>query len=247
MTRPAPRQALRDARLRQLRGLYAIVDGSAPGQPLELVEAFLRADAPVIQLRQKGLPTGELLALARAACARCREAGALLLINDRPDVAVLAGADGVHLGQEDLPVAAARAILGPDALIGLSTHSDQELDAALGSGADYLGFGPIFTTGTKALTAPGGAALPPPHGLAGLARAVQRTGAIPLVAIGGLTPATAGAVAATGAACAAAIAWLSHQGAPSSEERARAFANAFAAGAAGFKAAGASVAGGSAK
>jgi len=108
-----------------------------------------------VQLRLKQAGAGELLRVAREARKLC--AGrALLLVNDRPDIARLAETDGVHLGQEDLPWLAARAILGPRALIGVSTHSDAEIDAA--QGADYIGFGPIFATASK----PG---LPLPHGI----------------------------------------------------------------------------------
>ena len=205
----------------------AIVDGSAPAEPLALVDAFLRGGAPVIQLRLKTWSDAALLEVARAAAARCREAGALLIVNDRAEVAAASGADGVHLGQGDLPVPAARALIGPYALIGLSAYSDAELDGALGAGADYVGFGAIFSTGTKDLTPGGGPPLPPPHGTNGLARAVRRS-ALPLVAIGGIALESAGAVAATGAAGAAVISWLSHHGEP--EARTRAFVAAFAAG-----------------
>ena len=219
----------RAARLRRLRGLMAIVDGSAPEAPLALVDAFLRGGAPVIQLRLKTHADAALLEVARAATARCRAAGALLIVNDRAEVAAAAGADGVHLGQGDLPVPAARALVGPDALIGLSAYSDAELDAAPGAGADYLGFGAVFATGTKDLTPGGGPPLPPPQGLAGLARAARRS-ALPLVAIGGITLESAGAIAAAGATGAAVISWLSHHG--EVEARTRAFIAAFAAGAA---------------
>ncbi len=147
--------------------MYAIVDGSASRPPLDLVGAFVRGGAAVVQLRLKQAGAGELLRVAREARKLC--AGrALLLVNDRPDVARLAEADGVHLGQEDLPWPAARAILGPGALIGVSTHSDAEIDAA--QGADYIGFGPIFATGSKP-----GRPLPSPHGIGGLRRAVRRS------------------------------------------------------------------------
>ena len=86
----------------------------------------------------------ELVEVAREAAAICRQRDALLLVNDRPDVARAAGADGAHLGQDDLPPAAAREVLGADAVIGVSTHSDAEIDAALAAGADYIGFGPVF-------------------------------------------------------------------------------------------------------
>jgi thiamine-phosphate pyrophosphorylase len=209
-------------------GIYAIVDeaarhrgpsGGPLGAPLELIAAFVQGGAVVVQLRLKNTGAGELLRIAREARKLC--AGkALLLINDRPDVAKLAEADGVHLGQDDLPLAEARAILGPRALIGISTHADAEIDAA--QGADYIGFGPIFATRSKP-----GATLPPPHGLDGLRRAVQRS-KLPVVAIGGITMKTAGAVAATGARCAAAIAELCSAENP--EEAVRAMSAAFSAG-----------------
>jgi len=196
-------------------GVYAIVDGSATRPPLDLVGAFVRGGAAVVQLRLKQAGAGELLRVAREARKLC--AGrALLLVNDRPDIARLAETDGVHLGQEDLPWLAARAILGPRALIGVSTHSDAEIDAA--QGADYIGFGPIFATASK----PG---LPLPHGIEGLWRAVRRS-RIPLVAIGGITLERAPEVAGAGARCVAAIAQLC--GAPDPESATREMAKAFA-------------------
>ena len=218
-----PLRQLKERRLARLRGLYAIVDGSAARPPLDLVQAFLRGGAAVVQLRLKQLPARDLLEVAREAAAICRQRGALLLVNDRPDVARAAGADGAHLGQGDLPAGAAREVLGEDALIGVSTHSDAEIDQALASGADYLGFGPVFETRSKP-----GAPLPPPHGLAGLERAVRRAAPIPVVAIGGLTAASAAAVARAGAACAAAIGELCQAADP--ESAARAVAEAFARG-----------------
>jgi thiamine-phosphate pyrophosphorylase len=210
-------------------GIYAIVDEAARYRgslraPLELVAAFVNGGAAVVQLRLKSTATSELLRIAREARKIC--AGkSLLLINDRPDVAKLAEADGVHLGQDDLPLAEARAILGPRAIIGLSTHSDAELTAA--QDADYIGFGPIFATPSKP-----GAVLPDPHGLEGLTRAVQLS-KIPVVAIGGITKATAAAIAATGAHCAAAIADLCQAENP--EEAVRAMTVAFSAGQTGHR------------
>ena len=198
-------------------GVYAIVDGSASRPPLDLVSAFVRGGAVVVQLRLKEVGAGELLRVAREARKLC--AGrALLLINDRPDVARLAEADGVHLGQEDLTWPAARAILGTRALIGVSTHSDAEIDAA--QGADYIGFGPIFRTASKP-----GRPLPPPHGIDGLRRAVRRS-RIPVVAIGGITVERAPDAADAGARCVAAIAQLC--GAPDPEAATRDLAKAFA-------------------
>jgi len=218
-----PVRQLKERRLARLRGLYAIVDGSAARPPLELLQAFLRGGATVVQLRLKALPARDLLELAREAVAICRQRDALLLVNDRPDVARAAVADGVHLGQEDLPAGAARELLGADALIGISTHSDAEIDAAIAAGADYLGFGPVFETASKP-----GAPLPPPHGLLGLERAVRRAAPVPVVAIGGLTARTAGGVARAGAACAAAIGEICQAADP--ERAARSLAEAFARG-----------------
>jgi thiamine-phosphate pyrophosphorylase len=187
------------------RGVYAIADGSAGRPLLDLVRAFVAGGAGVVQLRLKAatgyrLPaTGELLELARQARVVC--AGrALLFVNDRPDIARLAEADGVHLGQEDLPFEEARKIVGPKVMIGISTHSDDEIDKA--QGADYIGFGPVFATQSKP-----GAPLPPPHGIEGLRRAVQRS-RIPVVAIGGIGAENVAAVYGAGAHCAAAIAYL---------------------------------------
>ena len=217
---------MRKDRLSRLHGLYAIVDESSPHRPLTLVAAFLEGGAAVVQLRLKNAAAGDLFRLAEAAGALCRARGALLLVNDRADVARAAGADGVHLGQEDLPIGAARDLLGPDAIIGVSTHSDAEIDAAARSGADYIGFGPIFATRSK-----GASPLPPPHGSAGLRRAVERARPLPLVAIGGITAARAAEVAEAGAACAAAIAELC--GAPDPAARTREMAQAFRGGARG--------------
>ena len=195
------------------KGAYCIVDDSAGQPPAALVAELVAGGAAVVQLRFKHLGAGALLRAACAAKLVC--AGrAVLLINDRPDVARLSGADGVHLGQDDLPVAEARKLLGPAAIIGLSTHSDAELDAS--DGADYVGFGPVFATGSKP-----GRPLPPPHGLDGLRRAVHRA-RVPLVAIGGITAGNVRAVAETGAHGAASIAELSAH-----PERVGAFAEAF--------------------
>jgi len=172
--------------------LYAIVDPLDTGRtPEDLAAALLAGGARLLQLRLKTAGSGELLAAARVLRALTARAGALLLINDRPDVARAAGADGVHLGQDDLPVGAARAILRPGALVGVSTHDVEQARVAAGAGADYLGVGPVFTTTTKV------GALPA-RGLE-LVRAVRAAVGIPLVGIGGITPDTAVAVRAAGA------------------------------------------------
>lgn len=186
--------------LARLHGLYAIADPDVAGiEPVPLVEALLQGGARVVQLRWKSATGRELFAAALLSAPRCRDVGALFIVNDRPDVAALVDADGVHLGQDDVPVGAARRVLPEGALVGVSTHSDAELDRAIASGADYVGFGPVFPTATK------DAALPPPHGLAGLRRACLRAGGTAVVAIGGMTAARAMDALAAGARAVAAI------------------------------------------
>ena len=192
-------------------GVYAIADGSA-GRPIpELVSAFVKGGAAVVQLRMKDAGAGELLKTAREARRICASR-ALFFVNDRPDIARLAEADGLHLGQEDLPLAEARKIVGPGVIIGISTHSDREIDDA--QGADYIGFGPVFATQSKP-----GAPLPPPHGIAGLKRAVERS-RLPVVAIGGITAANVRNIYSAGARCAAAIASLCQAADPEAAVRA---------------------------
>ena len=159
---------------------------------VELARAILAAGAPFLQLRVKGQSTGRCVAIARDVKALTDRHHAQLIINDRPDIAKLVDAAGVHLGQEDIPVAAARQILGPHKIIGVSTHSVAQAEAAAREGvADYIGFGPIFSTTSKERP-------DPVQGLDGL-RQVRDRVALPLVAIGGITAATMGAVLAAGA------------------------------------------------
>ncbi|MDF1564215.1 MAG: thiamine phosphate synthase [Deltaproteobacteria bacterium] len=164
-------------------GLYAIADADAcrrAGRPLEATaRALLAARPALLQLRWKGAPGGPFLALVEALLPEARAAGVPLIVNDRVDVAALAGADGVHLGQDDLPVAEARALLPAGALVGLSTHDPAQVRAGVAARPDYLGFGPIFPTGSKALP-------DPVVGLEGLREAVALAGALPVVAIGGI-------------------------------------------------------------
>ena len=121
---------------------------SAGRSNLDLLEAAIRGGAKIIQLREKELPTGDLYRMALAFRKITAEAGMLLIINDRVDIALAVDADGVHLGQEDLPLSAARRI-APELLIGISTHSREEALKAQGEGADYVNIGPIFPTRTK--------------------------------------------------------------------------------------------------
>jgi thiamine-phosphate pyrophosphorylase len=183
---PRPRLALP-------AGLYAILDAdvAAARSGVEMARAVLAGGCRVIQLRMKGRASGAVLATARAIRDLAPAPELLLIVNDRVDVALAAGADGAHLGAEDLPVAAARRLVGRDLLLGCTAHSIEEALAAADAGADYVGFGPIFPTGTKALPIE-------PHGLDGLQRLCRRI-PLPVVAIGGITEATAPAVREAGA------------------------------------------------
>jgi thiamine-phosphate pyrophosphorylase len=162
--------------------LYPIVDVTPESRhPARvLATAVLSAGVRVIQLRAKRLPTRQLVGTARELKAITDLHGADLIVNDRADVALLVGAAGVHLGQGDLPPEAARRILGPNRVIGLSTHGLRELEVALATGVlDYVAFGPIFPTASKQNP-------DPVQGLAKLAEARRRC-PLPLVAIGGIT------------------------------------------------------------
>jgi thiamine-phosphate pyrophosphorylase len=145
---PGPRdRSDRRARLRRAR-LYLITD-LRPGTD-EVVGAALAGGADMVQLRDKDASDEEILRAAESLREICDEHGALLWLNDRPDLALAAGFDGVHVGQEDAPVAEVRRQVGSDLLIGLSTHSPGQLEAALRSEADELSMGPVFATPTKA-------------------------------------------------------------------------------------------------
>jgi len=176
----------------RLPRLYAIVDPLDTGRdPVVLADAMLAGGARLVQLRLKDTPGRVVHDVAGTIAVHARAAGARLLVNDRPDVAAAVRADGVHLGQTDLPVAVARRILGPGRLVGVSTHDLDEARAAIAAGADYLGVGPIYPTTSKA------GALPA-RGLA-LVAAVRPLTAAPLVAIGGIDATTARAVLDAGA------------------------------------------------
>src|SRR5207237_814061 len=138
------RQRLRDARL------YVLLSGASCVAALDWTIAEAAAGgAAVIQLREKELSDRELLARARQVRRWTRQVEVLFIVNDRPDIARLVEADGVHLGQDDLPVREARRILGPEALIGVSTHDLAQLRQAVLDGASYIGVGPVFPSTTK--------------------------------------------------------------------------------------------------
>ncbi|MGD0288803.1 MAG: thiamine phosphate synthase [Candidatus Binataceae bacterium] len=176
--------------------LYAMVDTAGGHDPVELARILLGAGARIIQLRLKDMSSRDFLAAARAIVALCREHGAMLIVNDRADIAMLAGADGVHVGQDDLALADARAIMGASAIIGVSTHSVDQARAAAAGGADYIGFGAIYSGGLKNIRNA--------QGLERL-RAVRAAVTLPIVAIGGITEATMAQVLAAGADAAAII------------------------------------------
>ncbi|MGH7319598.1 MAG: thiamine phosphate synthase [Candidatus Rokuibacteriota bacterium] len=171
--------------------LYVILDPSASGERdlVGLADAVLEAGARWIQLRDKAAPTGRLTGLAARIRERVKAAGGVFIVNDRLDVALAVDADGVHLGQEDLPLQAARR-LGPDLVLGVSTHNLEQARQAQAAGADYLALGSVFPTGSK-----------PSFKLVGLETLtrVRPHVTVPLVAIGGITPDRVPAVLAAGA------------------------------------------------
>ena len=180
--------AERRARLDRAR-LYLVCDSQPAGRALlDVLRPAVAGGVEIVQLRDKLLDDDELTALARGARELCEHLGALLIVNDRPAVALAAGADGVHLGQEDMEVEQARAIVGPGMLIGLSTHSAAEIEEA--DGVDYIGVGPVYEMPTK----PGRAAV----GLDLVAHAAARA-STPFFAIGGVDALTLERVLAAGA------------------------------------------------
>jgi len=159
--------------------LYAITPDAPAEAVIELVGAWLVAGVRLVQLRQTSMPRGELLALARRLVPEVRRAGGALIVNDQLDLALLAEADGVHLGPDDLSVAAARSVAGSGLLIGASAATPEAAREAEAAGADYLGSGPAFSTTTKT-----GKPVIGPSGIAAVAASVS----IPVFAIGGITP-----------------------------------------------------------
>lgn len=161
---------------------------------LELCELAIRGGASVIQLRDKTASSRELYALAVAMQLLCTSLGATFIVNDRVDIALAANTDGVHLGQTDLPIPAARRLLGPDKLIGGTASTLEEAMQVERDGADYVGFGHIFPTTTKEKPSA-------PKGIEALSQVIASV-KIPVMAIGGITHANAHLVARTGAAIA---------------------------------------------
>ncbi len=182
--------------------LYLVTDRAAclGRDLLEVVAAAVRGGATLVQIREKDCGTRQFVELARAVKKLLAPTGVPLIVNDRVDVALACGADGVHVGQKDMAPADARRLVGPDMILGLSVSSLEEALQAWGKPVDYLGVGPIFPTPTKADAAS-------PLGLDGLAEIRQATD-VPLVAIGGLSAANAGQVMRAGADGAAVVSAL---------------------------------------
>jgi thiamine-phosphate pyrophosphorylase len=205
---PADRRAALDA-----ARLYLVLAARPGGRALEdVLGPALRGGVDLVQLREKDAPDAEVLAAAAVARALCEEAGVPFLLNDRPDLAVAAGADGVHVGQDDLPVAEARAVVGPEGLVGLSTHAPAQLAAAGRRAPDYVAVGPVHATPTK----PGR----PAAGLEYVRHAAAQPPPVPWFAIGGIDRATIGAVVAAGAERVVVVRAITE--APDPEEAARA-------------------------
>jgi len=172
--------------------LYVILDPAvAAGRDLmALLDAVIAGGCRMVQLRDKSSPAGHLVPMAERLQARCRQAGVTFIVNDRVDLAVAIGADGVHLGQDDLPPRLARPLLSPGMILGLSTHSVEQARRAQADGADYVAVGAMFPTRTKAdfeLVGPA------------LVRAARPEIRVPLVGIGGIIPDNVGEVIRAGA------------------------------------------------
>jgi thiamine-phosphate pyrophosphorylase len=197
--------------------LYAILDTALARRlgwaPVDLGRAFLEGGARLIQIRAKDEPSGAFLELCDALVAMASPYAAAIIVNDRADLARLAGAAGVHVGQEDLPPAKARAIVGPEAIVGVSTHSTAQLLASVAEPVNYVAVGPVFDTVTKntGYTAVG----------LGLVReAAARARDLPIVAIGGISLERAPEALAAGARSVAVISDLVTGGDPATRVRA---------------------------
>ena len=185
--------------------LYGIVDMgyTAPEQVEARTHALIDGGVRIIQLRAKGVEHPLVKAWAIAIQAICRERGAIFVLNDYPEMAARIRADAVHVGQDAGPLEAVRAIVNPDMLIGRSTHSPEQALAAVAEGADYIGFGPLFPTGTK----PGRPAI----GLQDIATVQQQLGDFPMFCIGGVNGSTLPAVLTAGARRVVIVSWLLQQ------------------------------------
>ena len=185
--------------------LYGILDmGYTSPDAIETKTAALLAGGiRILQLRTKNTPPDTIRTYARRMHPLCRAAHAIFVLNDYPDIAVEIGADAVHVGQDAGPLAGIRRIVGPRMIIGRSTHSPEQALAAQAEGADYIGFGPLYPTGTK----PGR----PSIGLQDIAAVQQKLGELPMFCIGGINGTTLPAVLAAGARRIVIVSWLLQQ------------------------------------
>lgn len=185
--------------------LYGIVDMgyTTPQQVLPRTLALIAGGVRIIQLRAKGVPLPQVQDLAVQMQALCREHKAIFVLNDYPEMAASIQADAVHVGQDGGPLAEVRRVVGPNMLVGRSTHSPQQALAALAEGADYIGFGPLFPTGTK----PGRASI----GLQDIATVQAAVGDMPMFCIGGINADTLPQVLAAGAQRVVIVSWLLQQ------------------------------------
>jgi thiamine-phosphate diphosphorylase len=183
---------------RRISGLYVIIDPEAcrGRAPTEIARMALDGGASVVQWRDKRREKGDQLADARAIAALCRSGNAIFIINDHVDLALVCGADGVHLGQHDLPIEAARPIAGAEIIIGVSTNNADEARAAEAAGADYVAIGAIFSTASKGNTRPADMQR---------IRDVKAAVRVPVVAIGGINASNVHHVIEAGADAAAVI------------------------------------------
>jgi thiamine-phosphate pyrophosphorylase len=176
---------------RTIGRLHVLTDARKGRDALHTATLAMRAGAPVIQLRVKGVPDRELYDLGLRLVGVCAEHGAICLVNDRVDIALAIGAHGTHLGADDLPVAAARRLAGPGHIVGGTAREPMRAATLVAEGADYLGVGPAYATSTKD-------GLPEPLGPAGIG-AVARAVGVPVIAIGGVTADRVGELRAAGA------------------------------------------------
>jgi thiamine-phosphate pyrophosphorylase len=180
--------------------IYVITDTAPRVLPIErFLSEAIAGGVGMVQLREKRLPDQQLLDVAQCCAQTCRSLGVPFIVNDRLDIALACGADGVHLGQDDLPVAAARRIAGREFIIGLSTHSTQQIDAARDLPVDYIGVGPIYETPTKEGR--------PAVGMSLVRYAASQIG-IPFFAIGGLDPSNVNDVVEAGGQRVSILRWI---------------------------------------
>jgi len=174
--------------------LYLLTDRQlSRGKPIEeIVSAAIAGGVTTVQLREKDTPTGEFLDLALRVRTITRESGVTFIVNDRLDIALAADADGIHVGQDDMPADVARRLIGPDRILGVTAADAGQARTAIEAGADYIGCNAVFATPTKTDTGT-------PLGLSGL-EALVRSIDVPVVAIGGINTTNAAEVLATGAA-----------------------------------------------